>query len=70
MKSIQRETRLDPWTSQAWMVREQISKAEVPKGEGWRVQYLAKLLQARKEMETKCQDVEEINLPIESLCSS
>ena len=47
-----------------------ISKAGVPMGEGWRVQYLAKLLQARKEMETKCQDVEEINLLIESLCSS
>ena len=55
MMSIQRESGLDPWRSQAWMVREQVSKVEVP---GWRVQYLAKLLQARKEMETKCQDVE------------
>ena len=70
MMSIQRETGLDPWRSQAWMVRGKISKAEVPVGEGWRVQYLAKLLQARKEMETKCQDVEEVNLLIESLCSS
>ena len=52
------------------MVRQQVNKAEVPVGEGWRVQYLAKLLQARKEMETKCQDVEEINILIESLCSS
>ena len=70
MMNIQRETGLDPWRSQAWMVREHISKAEVPVGEGWRVQYLAKLLHARKEMETKSQDVEEINLLIESLCSS
>ena len=70
MMNILRETGLDHWRSQAWMVRQQVNKAEVPVGEGWRVQYLAKLLQARKEMESKCQDVEEINILIESLCSS
>ena len=55
--NILRETGLDHWRSQAWMVRQQVSKAEVPVGEGWRIQYLAKQLKARKEMETKCQDV-------------
>ena len=35
-----------------------IGKAEVTVGEGLRVQYLAKLFQARKELETNCQDVE------------
>ena len=68
--NIERETGLDPWRSKAWMVREQIQKTEVPTGDGWRVQYLAKLLQARMEMETKCQNVEQINLLIDSLCSS
>ena len=67
---IERETNLDPWTAKAWRVREHIKRAEVPMGEGWRLQYLAKLLEARKELETSCQNVEEINLLIDSLCSS
>ena len=70
LKYIERETNLDPWTAKAWRVREHIKRAEVPMGEGWRLQYLAKLLEVRKELETSCQNVEEINLLIDSLCSS
>ena len=67
---IERETGLDPWTAKAWCVRQQVPRSEVPPGEGWRVQYLAKLLLAKREMMVMCQDVEEINLLIDSLCSS
>jgi hypothetical protein len=42
----------------------------VPGREGWRVQYLAKLIRAKKEMETMCEPVEEIKELIESLCTS
>ena len=70
LMNIERETRLDPWTVQAWKVRNQVKRAEVPNGDGWRVHYLAKLLEARKEMDIKCQNVEDITPLIESLCSS
>jgi hypothetical protein len=70
MMNIERETRLDPWTCKAWNVRNQVKRAGLPMGEGWRLHYLSKLLVARKELETMCQNVEEINLLIESLCSS
>ena len=67
---IGRETGLDPWRCKAWMVREQTPRTEVPVGDGWRVQYLAKLLMARKEMQTSCLNTDEITALIESLCSS
>jgi hypothetical protein len=67
---LERETGLDPWTAKAWCVREKVQRVEVPMGEGWRIQYLSKLLHAKKDLEIKCQDVEEINILIESLCSS
>ena len=52
------------------MVKENIPRTEVPVGDGWRVQYLAKLLAARKDMQTNCQNTDEITTLIESLCSS
>ena len=67
---IGRETGLDPWRCKAWMVKENILRTEVPVGDGWRVQYLAKLLAARKDMQTNCQNTDEITTLIESLCSS
>ena len=70
LKNIERETGMDPWTDQSWRIQEAIQRREVPKGEGWRIQYLAKLLDARLEMKDQCQDLEEINSIIDSLCSS
>ena len=68
--NIARETGLDPWTSQSWKVRAAVKRKEVPDGEGWRVQYLGKLLEARMDMSTRCEDLEDINTIINSLCSS
>ena len=70
MLGIERETGMDPWTAKAWSVRKEVPRAEVPPGEGWRVQYLSKLLLARREMMVMCQDVEQVNVLIDSLCSS
>ena len=70
MLGIERETGLDPWTAKAWSVRQEVPRAEVPPGEGWRVQYLSKLLLARREMMVMCQDVEQVNVLIDSLRSS
>ena len=70
LKNIERETGMDPWTNQSWSVQQAIQRREVPGGEGWRIQYLAKLLNARLEMEAESEDLEEINDIINSLCSS
>ena len=68
--NIARVTGLAPWTSQSWKVRAAVKRKEVPDGEGWRVQYLGKLLEARMDMSTRCEDLEDINTIINSLCSS
>ena len=68
--NIERETLLDPWVIPPWRIRNAVKREEVPANEGWRVQYLAKLLDARGEMEIMCENLEEINLLIDGLCSS
>ena len=70
LMKIERETQLDPCTAESWKIRDAVPRAEVPAMEGWRVQFLGKLLEARMEMDTKCQDLEEVNTLIDSLCSS
>ena len=70
LMKIDRETQLDPWTADSWKIRDAVPRAEVPAMEGWRVQFLGKLLEARMEMDTKGQDLEEVNNLIDSLCSS
>ena len=67
---IERETGLDPWRDQAWVIREGVKRSEVPPLEGWRLQYLSKLLKARRALEVQCEDVDQITLIINSLCSS
>ena len=68
--NIERETQLDPWTSESWMVRSAVPRSEVPAMQGWRVQYLGKLLDSRMEMEAMCEDTEEITNIIDDLCRS
>ena len=70
LMNIQVETGMDPWREEAWKVGQAVKTAEVPGREGWRVQYLAKLIRAKKEMETMCEPVEDIKELIESLCTS
>ena len=69
LMGIERETGLDPWRDQSWCIRESVQRTEVPAREGWRLQYLSKLLQARNEMKILCQSVEEVSLIINSLCN-
>ena len=69
MLNIERETNLDPWTTQSWKIRDEVPRAEVPEMQGWRIHFLGKLLEARMEMDRKCQDLEEISSFIDSLCS-
>ena len=68
--NIEREVHLDPWTTPGWKIKEAVARAEVPAMEGWRIQYLGKLLDARREMDDNCDDTEEISSLIDNLCSS
>ena len=70
LMNIQVETNMDPWREEAWKIRQAVKFEEVPDREGWRVQYLAKLIRAKQEMETRCEPVEEIERLIGSLCTS
>ena len=68
--NIERETNLDPLLVQPWQVKEEIRRAVVPHNEGWRWHYLGKLLDARRELNGRCEDTKTINELIEGLCSS
>ena len=52
------------------MARAATPRVEVPANEGWRAQYLTKLILARREMRTKLEDTTDVEELIDSLCSS
>ena len=64
--NIQRETLLDPWLAPSWKVRAAVPRSNVPAQEEWRLVYLIKLIAARKQMESSCEDTLEVNALIES----
>ena len=64
---IERDTGLDPWVTPAWKVRAAVPREEVPMREGWRAQYLTKLIWARREMMTNVEDTTELDSLIDSL---
>ena len=70
LMNIERETGLDPMLVEPAKVAEAVGRAVVPPSEGWRWQYLGKLLIARRQMDERCEDLDDINELIESLCSS
>ena len=67
---LERETGLAPWVEPAWKVREAVPRVEVPPTEGWRLQYLRKLLDARRELDIEGENIDEISNLIDSLCST
>ena len=67
---IQRETGMDPWEEPVWKLMAAIGRAEVPPQDGYRVQYLMKLLAARRELKVQSLDTAEHGNLIDSLCSS
>ena len=70
LMQIERETSLDPWVTASWKIVAAVPRSEVPDQEKWRLAYLMKLIAARQQMESSCEDTCEINALIESLCSS
>ena len=49
--NTERESKLDPWLTPHWKIRESIGEADVQDSEGWRVHYIGKLLNVRREAE-------------------
>ena len=70
LSKIQRETGLDPWVTPAWKVRAAVPRAEVPVSDGWRAQYLTKLIWAKREMKTTLKDTSDVDDLIDGLCST
>ena len=52
------------------MIGETVERAEVPANAGCRVQYLGKMIDARRELDTRCENAKEVNLLIDGSCSS
>ena len=67
---IERETLLDPWVTPSWKVSAAVARSDVPEHDKWRVVYLMKLLVARQQLESSCEDTSEVTTLIESLSSS
>ena len=57
------------WTT-AWKVRAAVHRAEVPVSVGWRAQFLTKFIFASRELKTSLEDTTEVDILIDSLCSS
>ena len=70
MLFIKRETGLDPFYVSMQDISNSVKPAEVPKNDEWRIEYLKKLLQERRELEVVLEDTKIISLLIDSLCSS
>jgi hypothetical protein len=67
---IQRGTGLDPWITPALKVGAVTPREEIPVSEGWRAQYITKLIQARRSIQTNLEDSSDVENLIENLCSS
>jgi hypothetical protein len=49
-----------------WKIRAAVPRADVPVSEGWRAQYLNKVIWARMEMKTKVEDTADVDGLIDS----
>ena len=70
LMKIERETMLDPWTTPGWKIRAAVPRSDVPDRLKWRLVYLMKLIGARQQMQSSCEDSTEVTALIESLCTS
>ena len=61
---------MDPWTTPGWKIRAAVPRSDVPDQEKWRLVYLMKLIGARQQMQSSCEDSTEVTALIESLCTS
>ena len=72
LNNICLETGLDPLASSLVNIKEELgnNKVAVPDEDVWRMRYLAKLLEARREAHYEGEDTHQMTVLIDSLCSS
>ena len=70
LQLIERETGLNPWTTNATLVKESLKRPPVPNEDMWRLPLLDKFLTRRKEQEVQLEDTRAIDDLIDSLCST
>ena len=66
------ETGLDPWSRSMDMFSQALTKArrQVPAQDIWRLEFLEKLLKRRSQLESNLENTDDINIIINSLCST
>ena len=70
LQLIERKTGLNPWTTNANLVKEALKRPPVPNEDMWRLPLLDKFLIRRKEQEVQLEDTRAIDELIDSLCST
>ena len=67
---IERLTLLYPFVTPHWKFKNAVPRADIPENELWRAHLLRKLIRARQEADLSGKDPTEIEMLLESLCSS
>ena len=72
LAKIQAETGLNPFSTSPRAIRQAFEDREVPvpPADLWRIPFLVKLLNQRKDMEVNCVNTDRINEVINGLCST
>ena len=70
LQLIEKESGLDPWTTNGHHVKEALQRTPVPAQDMWRLPLLNQFLTRRHELEALLEDTQAINDLIDSLCSS
>ena len=70
LQLIEKESGLDPWTTNGYHVKEALHRTPVPAQDVWRLPLLNQFLTRRNELEALLEDTKAINELIDSLCSS
>ena len=70
VKFIQEMSGLSPWDYSSWRVVQKIENATVPPNNEWRLSFLEKLLEQRRQKSALLEDTSRLTLMINSLCNT
>ena len=70
VKLIEEISGLSPWDYSGWRILQKIENAAVPPGNGWRISFLVKLLEQRRERKSLLENTSNLDLMINSLCNT
>lgn len=70
VKLIEEISGLSPWDYSGWRIQQKIENTPVPPGNGWRISFLVKLLEQRRERRALLENTSNLDLMINSLCNT